>query len=71
MEKISNEFHQGTLAIIDLLVIFTIIALKFEKSGPIFSSFNPCLFLPSVGTDERKQFQCHLYDPITCSTSPS
>lgn len=54
MEKISNEFHQGTLATIDLLVIFTGIALKFEKFRPIFSSFSPCSFLPSVATDDRK-----------------
>ena len=36
MENISNQFHQGTLAMIDLLVIFTDIALKFEKFRPIF-----------------------------------
>ena len=52
MEKISKQFHQGTLAMIDLLVIFTGIALKFEKFCPIFSSS----FLPSVATDDRKQF---------------
>ena len=36
MEKISNQFHQGTPAMIDLLVIFTGIALKFENFAQFF-----------------------------------
>ena len=40
------------------LVIFEDIASKLEKIGPIFSSFNPFPSLPSVATDDRKQFQC-------------
>jgi len=39
-------------------VIFENIASKLEKIGPIFSSCNPFPSLPSVATDDRKQFQC-------------
>jgi len=46
------------LTIIIFLVIFKNIASKLEKIGPIFSSFNPFPSLPSVATDDRKQFQC-------------
>ena len=56
--KISNEFYQGELTIIIILVIFEGMASKLEKIGPIFSSFNPFPSLPSVATDDRKQFQC-------------
>ena len=38
-------------------VIFVGIALKLEKAGQTFSSFNPCPSLPSFVTDDRKQFQ--------------
>ena len=31
---------------------------NLEKVGPIFSRFNPSPSLPSVATDDRKQFQC-------------
>ena len=55
--KTSNEFYQCQLTIINFLVIFNI-ASKFEKLGPIFSSFNPFPSLPSVAKDDRKQFQC-------------
>ena len=55
--KISNEFYQGELTIIIFWVIFENIASKLEKIGPIFSSFNPFPSLPSVATDDRKQFQ--------------
>ena len=58
MRKISNEFYQGELTIIIFLVIFENIASKLEKIGPIFSSCNPFPSLPSVATDDRKQFQC-------------
>ena len=33
-------------------------ALKLEKVGPTFSSFNPRPSLPSVATDGRKPFEC-------------
>jgi len=39
-------------------VIFEDIASKFEKIGPIFSSFNPFPSLLSIATNDRKQFQC-------------
>ena len=57
MREISIEFYQGQLTIIIFLVIFENIASKLEKIGPIFSSFNPFPSLPSVATDDRKQFQ--------------
>jgi len=58
MRKISNEVYRGELTIIMFLLIFENIASKLEKIGPIFSSFNPFPSLPSVATDNRKQFQC-------------
>jgi len=58
MRKISNEVYRGELTIIIVLLIFENIASKLEKIGPIFSSFNPFPSLPSVATDNRKQFQC-------------
>jgi len=58
MRRIKNKFYQGELTIITLLVIFEDIAPKLENLGPIFSSFNPFPSLPSVATDDRKQFQC-------------
>jgi len=51
MRKISNEFYQGELTIIIFLVIFENIASKLENCNPFPS-------LPSVATDDRKQFQC-------------
>jgi len=48
MRKISNELYPGELTTIIFLLIFEDIASKFEK----FPS------LPSVVTDDRKQFQC-------------
>ena len=42
----------------NFLMFFEDIASKLEKIGPIFSSFNPFPSLPSVATDDRKQFQC-------------
>ena len=41
-----------------ILMIFEDMASKLEKIGPIFSSFNLFPSLPSVATDDRKQFQC-------------
>ena len=58
MRKISNEVYRGELTIIIFLVGFGNTASKLEKIGPIFSSFNPLPSLPSVATDDRKQFQC-------------
>ena len=52
------NFFQGELIIIFFLVIFENIASKLEKIAPIFSSFNPLPSVPSVATDDRKQFQC-------------
>jgi len=58
MRKISNEFFSGRVNHNIFLVIFENIASKLEKIGPIFSSFNPLPSLPSIATDDRKQFQC-------------
>lgn len=30
----------------------------FKKVGPTLSSCNPCPSLPSVASEDRKQFQC-------------
>ena len=57
MRKISNEFHPDELSIIIFLDVFEDVASKLEKVGSIFSSFNPFPSLPSVATDDRKQFQ--------------
>ena len=57
MRKISNEFYQGEPTIISFLEIFENTASKLEKIRPIFSSFNPFPSLPSVATDDKKQFQ--------------
>ena len=43
---------------ITLSMIFTGIALKHEKVGPNFSSFNPCPSLVSVRTDNMTQNRC-------------
>ena len=58
MRKILSEFYQGELIVSMCLVIFEDIASKLEKIGPNCSSFNPFASLPSVATDDRKQFQC-------------
>ena len=52
--NISNKFYQGAL----IIIIFVSMALKLEKVGQTFSSFNECSFLPSVKTDDRKKIQC-------------
>ena len=57
MRKISYRFHKQSLTITVFLVSFAGIALELEKVGPTFSTFNPCPSLPSVASDERKQFQ--------------
>jgi len=56
MRKISNEFYQGELTMRMFLVSFENKASKLEKIGPMFSSFNPFPSLPSIATDDRKQF---------------
>ena len=48
----------GKLTIIIILVIFEENASRLEKIGPMFSNFNLVSSLPSVATDDRKQFQC-------------
>ena len=53
MKTISKKINQGAPAII----FFAGTALKLEKFGPIFSSFNPCSSLPSMAIDDSKQFQ--------------
>ena len=45
-------------------MIFARKALTLEKVDPIFSRFNPCPSLPSVVTDNGKQFQS-----LKCSES--
>ena len=45
MKKIANEFHQGLLTIIIVLVIFEGIALKLEKVAQLFLAsihVHPC-----------------------------
>ena len=55
--KISKNFHQGAVTIAICFSDFACVALKLEKVGPFFSRFNPYSSLPSVATDDRKQFQ--------------
>jgi len=56
MKKASNKFQKGTLSIIIFWGDFCRHSLKLEKVGPIFSSFNLFPSLPSIATDDRKQF---------------
>ena len=64
MEKILSEITNQ----ISFLVTFAGRVLKLEDVGP---SFNPCPFLPSVATDDRKQFQylniilAHTTEPLS------
>ena len=58
MKKISNfQISSGSTNHGRVLVIFAGIVLKLEKVGLIFSSFNPCPSLPSIGTNDRNQFK--------------
>ena len=50
MKTISKKINQGAPAII----FFAGTALKLEKFGPIFSSFNPPPSLPSILTGDTK-----------------
>ena len=52
MTKISNEFYQIGLTIINFFKIFGTRSIKTRKNWPIFSSLNP---FPSM---RQKQFQC-------------
>ena len=57
----NSEFYPGELTIIFLLMIFEDLKIwknKMRKKLANFSSFNPFPSLPSVATDDRKQFQC-------------
>ena len=38
----------------------TVMALNLKKLARLFQVSNPCLSLPSVATEDRKQFQCLL-----------
>ena len=64
MKKISDRFHKQSLTITMFLVSFAGIALKLEKVGPTFSTFNPCSSLPSVASDDRKQFRWTIISEI-------
>ena len=51
MKKISNNFHQGALTQIKVLVIYAGIAIKlYQVSIHVHTS-------PSVATDDREHFQ--------------
>ena len=51
------------------LLVFAGIALKLEKVGPAISSLNPSPSLPSVVSEDRKQFHC-LYVILNNITGP-
>ena len=53
-----NVISAGKLTTIIILMMLEDMASKREYIGPIFSTFNPFPSLPSVATDDRKQFQC-------------
>ena len=55
--KISNEFYQRGLTIINFLRFSQHVESKHKKNWPIFSNFNPFPSVPSVATSDRKQFQ--------------
>ena len=57
MTKISNECYQRGLTIINFLRIFGTCSIKTCKNWQFFSSFNLFPSMPSVATDDRKQFQ--------------
>ena len=47
----TKEISSGSSDHNTFLVIYAVIELTFEKGGPTFSSFNPCLPLPSCATE--------------------
>ena len=51
------------------LAIFSGVEFKLEKAGPTFSRFNPWTSLPSVATDDRKQF-LYLNIDLNIKTGP-
>ena len=55
--KISNEFYQTELTIINFLRIFWRCSVKIWKTWQFFSNFNPFPSLPSEALGARKQFQ--------------
>ena len=57
MKNISNKFDQGALVTIIVFGDFCRQSIKLQKIGPTFSSFNPCPSLPSVTTNDSKQYQ--------------
>ena len=58
MTKISNEFYQRGLTLINFLRIFGTRSIKLEKkNGQCFSNFNPFPSMTSVAIDDRKKFQ--------------
>ena len=59
MRKLSNEFYQGRLTIVILLVIFEDIASKSEKISPmhVFKFQSISILAIRSNRDERKQFQ--------------
>ena len=40
---------------------YAVTALNLKKLARLFQVSNPCLSLPSVATEDRKQFQCLLF----------
>ena len=58
---IAAPYLKVWICTVPLGVILCSHGIKLEKVGPIVSSFNPCLCLPSVATEDRRQFQCLLF----------
>ena len=55
--KISNEFYQRGLTIINFLSIFGTRGIRSWKNWPIFSNFNPFPSMQSLATGDKKQFE--------------
>ena len=53
MKELSKKFHQEALT---NTLFFAGKALKLEKVILTFTTFSPCPSLPSVATEDRKQF---------------
>ena len=54
--KISYEFCQRGLSIINFVRTFGTRGIKIEKIWQFFSNFNPFPSMPSAATGDRKQF---------------
>ena len=52
-----EEFEEDIEQISTFFGDFPCIALKLENIGPTYSTFNLCPSLPSIATEDRKQFQ--------------